>query len=102
MRGFAFLANKKFKVKTMKLGKFKVISQGLALPLSLFPELQDRNIGEDVTEALKITYASEEDTARKTNKVDPNAKYKSMAKRRPKLFANPIIRRIMRYSIGHE
>lgn len=62
---FAFLANKKFKVKTMKLGKFKVISQGLALPLSLFPELQDRNIGDDVTEALKITYASEEDTARK-------------------------------------
>lgn len=99
---FAFLANKKFKVKTMKLGKFKVISQGLALPLSLFPELHDRNIGDDVTEALKITYASEEDTARKTNKVDPNAKYKSMAKRRPKLFANPIVRRIMRYSIGRK
>ena len=99
---FAFLANKKFKVKTMKLGKFKVISQGLALPLSLFPELQDKNIGDDVTEALKITYASEEDAARKTNKVDPNAKYKSMAKRRPKLFANPIVRRIMRYSIGRK
>lgn len=99
---FAFLANKKFKVKTMKLGKFKVISQGLALPLSLFPELQDRNIGDDVTEALKITYASEEDAARKTNKVDPNAKYKLMAKRRPKLFANPIVRRIMRYSIGRK
>ena len=99
---FAFLANKKFKVKTMKLGKFKVISQGLALPLSLFPELQDRNIGDDVTEALKITYASEEDAARKTNKIDPNAKYKSMAKRRPKLFANPIVRRIMRYSIGRK
>lgn len=99
---FAFLANKKFKVKTMKLGKFKVISQGLALPLSLFPELQDKNIGDNVTEALKITYASEEDAARKTNKVDPNAKYKSMAKRRPKLFANPIVRRIMRYSIGRK
>ena len=55
---FAFLVNKKFKVKTMQLGKFKVISQGLALPLSLFPELQDKNIGDDVTEALKITYAS--------------------------------------------
>lgn len=99
---FAFLANKKFKVKTMKLGKFKVISQGLALPLSLFPELQDKNIGDDVTEALKITYASEEDAARKTNKVDPNAKYKSMAKRRPKLFTNPIVRRIMRYGIGRK
>ena len=99
---FAFLANKKFKVKTMKLGKFKVISQGLALPLTLFPELQDKNIGDDVTEVLKITYASEEDAARKTNKVDPNAKYKSMAKRRSKLFANPIVRRIMRYSIGRK
>lgn len=99
---FAFLANKKFKVKTMKLGKFKVISQGLALPLSLFPELQDKNIGDDVTEALKITYASEEDAVRKTNKVDPNAKYKSMAKRRPKLFTNPIVRRIMRYGIGRK
>lgn len=99
---FAFLSNKKFKVKTMRLGKFKVISQGLALPLSLFPELQDRNIGDDVTEALKITYASEEDAARKTNKVDPNAKYKSMAKRRPKLFTNPIVRRIMRYGIGRK
>ena len=99
---FAFLANKKFKVKTMKLGKFKVISQGLALPLSLFPELQDKKIGDDVTEALKITYASEEDVARKTNKVDPNAKYKSMARRRPKIFSNPIVRMIMRYSIGRK
>ena len=99
---FSFLANKKFKVKTMKLGKFKVISQGLALPLSLFPELQDKKIGDDVTEVLKITYASEEDAARKTNKVDPNAKYKSMAKRRLKLFSNPIVRMIMRYSIGRK
>lgn len=97
---FSFLENKHYKIKTQKM--CKVYSQGLALPLSLFPELQDRNIGDDVTEALKITYASEEDTARKTNKVDPNAKYKSMAKRRPKLFANPIIRRIMRYSIGRK
>lgn len=99
---FAFLANKKFKVKTMKLGKFKVISQGLALPLSLFPELQDKKIGDDVTEALKITYASEEDAVRKTNKIDPNAKYKSMAQRKPKIFAHPLVRKIMRYSIGRK
>lgn len=97
---FSFLENKHYKIKTQKM--CKVYSQGLALPLSLFPELQDRNIGDDVTEALKITYASEEDAARKTNKVDPNAKYKLMAKRRPKLFANPIVRRIMRYSIGRK
>ena len=51
---FEFLANKKYKVKTMKLGKFKVISQGLALPLSLFPELDGKNIGDDVSKDLKI------------------------------------------------
>lgn len=99
---FAFLSNKKFKIKTMKLGKFKVISQGLALPLTLFPELQNKKIGENVTEMLKITYASEEDAVRKTTKIDPEAKYKAMARRRPKLFANPIIRKIMKYSLGRK
>lgn len=97
---FAFLANKKFKVKTMKLGKFKVISQGLALPLSLFPELQDKKIGDDVTEALKITYASEEDAARKTNKVDPNAKYKSMAARHKNLAKKKWFRWLMKCNWG--
>lgn len=52
---FAFLATKHYKVKTMKLGKFKVISQGLALPITLFPELTDRAIGTDVTNELKIS-----------------------------------------------
>lgn len=50
---FAFLAAKHYKVKTMKLGKFKVISQGLALPVTLFPELVNKNIGDDVTNELK-------------------------------------------------
>ena len=66
---FEFLANKKYKVKTMKLGKFKVISQGLALPLSLFPELDGKNIGDDVSKDLKITYSSEEDVKRKSNSI---------------------------------
>ena len=34
---FEFLANKNYKVKTMRLGKFKVISQGLAMPIEEFP-----------------------------------------------------------------
>ena len=82
---FEFLANKKYKVKTMKLGKFKVISQGLALPLSLFPELDGKNIGDDVSKDLKITYSSEEDIKRKSNSIDPNAKFKSMAARHKNL-----------------
>lgn len=99
---FAFLANKKFKVKTMKLGKFNVISQGLALPITIFPELENKNIGDDVTNELKITYASEDDAARKSNKIDPNAKYNAMANRRPKLFSKPIVRKIMKYSFGRK
>lgn len=99
---FAFLAAKHYKVKTMKLGKFKVISQGLALPISLFPELSDKTIGLDVTENLKITYSCEEDIKRKSNNVDPDAKYKSMAQRHKKLFRRPLVRKIMRYKFGRK
>lgn len=51
---FEFLRDRKFRVKTIKLrGQ---ISQGLALPLSSFPELSpDIEIGTDVTEQLGIT-----------------------------------------------
>ena len=97
---FSFLASKKYKVKTMKLGKFNVVSQGLALPLSLFSELGDLDCGADVTEKLHITYYSQDDIARKTNKVNPDAKYKSMAARHPKLFKNPIIRKMMKNKFG--
>lgn len=99
---FAFLETKHYKIKTMKLGKFKCFSQGLALPLTLFPELSDRKLGDDVTKELRITYSSEEDRKRKSNKVDPNAKYKAMAARRKEFFSKPIIRKIMRYNIGRK
>lgn len=99
---FAFLATKHYKVKTMKLGKFKVISQGLALPISLFPELSDKAIGSDVTESLKITYSCEEDIKRKSNNIDSNAKYKSMAQRHKKFFSRPLVRKIMRYKFGRK
>lgn len=99
---FAFLAAKHYKVKTMKLGKFKVISQGLALPISLFPELSDKVIGSDVTENLNITYSCEEDVKRKSNNVDSDAKYKSMAQRHKKLFSRPFVRKIMRYKLGRK
>ena len=99
---FAFLATKHYKVKTMKLGKFKVISQGLALPISLFPELSDKVIGSDVTENLNITYSCEEDIKRKSNSVDPDAKYKSMIQRRKKFFSKPFVQKIMRYKFGRK
>lgn len=50
-----FLRPKKFHIKTMKLGKFGVISQGLALPVSILdPEISVVE-GIDVTEALGVT-----------------------------------------------
>lgn len=99
---FEFLAAKHYKVKTMKLGKFKVISQGLALPIALFPELSGKSIGSDVTDDLKITYSSEEDIKRKSNKVDSEVKYKAMANRHQKLFKKPLVRKIMRYKLGRK
>lgn len=97
---FEFLVNKKYKVKTMKLGKFKVISQGLALPLSLFPELDGKNIGDDVSKDLKITYSSEEDVKRKSNSIDPNAKFKSMAARHKNLAKKKWFRWLMKREWG--
>lgn len=97
---FAFLESKHYKVKTMKLGKFNVISQGLALPVSLFPELSNKKIGDGVTKELKITYSSLDDIQRKSSGVNKEDKYKSMAQRHQKLFSKPIIRNIMKHKLG--
>lgn len=97
---FEFLASKHYKIKTMRLGKFNCFSQGLALPLSLFPELSDKKIGDDVTKELKITYSSLDDIQRKSNGANKEDKYKAMANRKPQLFKKQIVRKIMKYKLG--
>ena len=94
---FAFLANKHFKVKTYKLNKFGVVSQGLALPITSFPELT-AEIDTDVTEALGITYAVKEDNARKSN-ITPMHVLKT---RKPALFKKPFIKWLMKYKWGQK
>lgn len=79
---FAFLEKRNYKIKTQRM--CKVISQGLLMPLSLFPELGDLDVNTDVTDLLKVTYSVEEDNVRKNG--DPDAKYKSMAARHKKIF----------------
>ena len=96
---FAFLEKRNYKIKTQKM--CKVISQGLLMPLTLFPELGDADINTDVTDILKVTYAVEEDNARKGN-GDPNAKYKSMAARHKKIFQKKWARWMMRRSWGRK
>ena len=98
---FEFLRAKGFKVKTMKLGKFNCISQGLAMPQSAFKELAGLSEGTDVTDILGIKYSVQEDKARKGN-GDPNAKYKSMAARHQKIFKKKWARWMMRRSWGRK
>ena len=97
-----FMASKKYKVKTMKLGKFKVISQGLALPISAFDVEIPNEEGVDVTELLGVTYSVEEDNARKSNKVNKDKKYQSMAARNAKLFKKKPFRWLMRREWGRK
>lgn len=105
-----FLASKHYKVKTMKLGKFKVISQGLALPISAFGwELttsgqfagdvpiivtKDKTStyfseGDFLTKYLGVTYSVAEDNKRKAPSAD---KYKKMAQRHPAIFQKSFIK----------
>ena len=96
----AFMEKRNYKVKTMKLGKFKVISQGLALPISAFVGIEIPNEEKiDVTELLGVTYSVEEDNKRKANSID---KYKAMAARHSKLFKNKFIKSIMKTEIGRK
>lgn len=91
-----FLRPKHFKIKTMKLGKFKVISQGIALPLSTFDVDIPQEEGKDVTKLLGVKYSVAEDNFRKSE-ID---KYKAMAQRRPDVFKKPWARRMMKNPIG--
>lgn len=83
---FAFMEPKKYRVKTQKM--CKVVSQGLLLPLTEFPELNNFNVGDDVTKILGVTYYVKEDNERKAKGENPNAKYNRMAAQHPKLAKN--------------
>ena len=95
---FAFLENKKYKVKTQRM--CKVYSQGLIMPLTLFPELGDVEVGTDLTDKLGITYAVEEDNKRKSN--NSGDKYKSMSQRHKNLFKKKPFRWLMRREWGRK
>ena len=96
---FEFLRNKSFKVKTMKLGKFGVISQGLALSVSMFKELNGLSENTDVTKLLGIKYAVEEDNVRKSDGVNFDAKFSSMKSRHKVFFSNSIVKKLMKHKL---
>ena len=95
---FAFLEKRDYRIKTIKM--CKVYSQGLLIPLSTFPELGDLDVNTDVTDALKVVYYVPEDNQRKSNSVDPMAKYCSMAARHAKLARKKWFRWLMKRDWG--
>lgn len=95
----AFMESKHYKVKTMKLNKFHVVSQGLALPFEAFGWMADAHKeGDFLTKELGVTYADPVDNVRKSNVIGD--KYKKMAARHPKLFQNPVIKRLYKTKWG--
>lgn len=91
-----FLRPKHFKIKTMKLSKFNVISQGIALPLSIFDCEIPQEEGKNVTNLLNIRYSKAEDNARKTT----YDQYQAMMSRRKDIFKHQWAKTIMKYEIG--
>ena len=95
---FMFLEPKHFKIKTQKYFKGTVISQGLLMGFEdLGWEKDAYKLGDFLTQKLKVTYAVEEDNARKASSVD---KYKKMAQRHGKLFSHQPFRWLMRRTWG--
>ncbi len=96
---FAFLDKRHYKIKTQKM--CKVVSQGLLMPLKLFPELGDAEVNTDVTDILKVTYSADDDNVRK-NKPNPDAKYNSMAARHKNIFKQKWARWLMKRAWGRK
>ena len=95
---FMFLEPKHFKIKTQKYFKGTVISQGLLMSFEDFGWEKDAyKLGDFLTQKLKVTYAVEEDNARKASSAD---KYKKMAQRHGKLFSHQPFRWLMRRTLG--
>ena len=97
---FAFLEKRNYKVKTLKM--CKVFSQGLLMPIALFPEIKTTEVHTDVTDLLGVKYAVDEDNERKAAKVNKDKKYQSMAARHAKLFKKPFFRWLMRREWGRK
>ena len=95
---FAFLESRKYHVKTIKM--CKVYSQGLLMPLSMFPELGDAEIGTNVTEKLGVTYYEPEDNVRKAKLRA--SKYTRMTLSHPKLFKFRFVRWLSERKFGRK
>lgn len=91
---FAFLEKKHYKIKTMKMRG--TISQGIVFPMSILHSDKEFNIGDDVTDLLKITQIEDEVPA--TKSVSREQREKQFKAKHKKFFSNSVVKRFMRYS----
>lgn len=95
-----FLRPRKFKVKSYKLNKFGVVSQGLLMPMDILPQTKKFKVGDDVTKVLGVKYYVAEDNDRKAKNGNPNEKYNRMVAKHPKLAKKKWFRWLMRSMWG--
>ena len=95
---FAFCEKYNYRVKTQKYCKGTRISQGLLMPLSSFPQLKNKQVGDFVTKELNITYYDPMDLKRKSDcpsKRNFNSFYK-------KLMKYKVFRNIAKTKVGND
>ena len=94
---FAFMEKRKYIVKTQKM--CKVVSQGLVLRLSEFPELKGCKEGDFVTDKLHVE-KYDPDAASENKRSKPESKVSDFQRamdRHQKFFRNPIVKYLMKY-----
>lgn len=91
---FSFMEKRKYRVKTIKI--CGVLSQGLVLPLSDFPEFKTAKVGDFVTDKLGVKlYESDNKEMKPQSKADAFQK----AKDRHKVFFNfPPVKFMLRFN----
>lgn len=92
---YEFLASKKFRVKTYKLNKFGVISQGLILPLEKLGLSQDLELLTDLTEQLNVKLAIVE-KGKQSFEQSKEQKEKNYMNKHKKFFSNKLVQRLMK------
>ena len=91
---FSFMEKKKYRVKTIKI--CGVLSQGLVLPLTDFPEFRKYKLGEFVTEKLKVKlYEPEVKNPQVRTRVTP---LQRALDQHPRLAKFPLVKFLLRFN----
>ncbi len=94
---FAFCEKYKYRVKVQKYCKGTRISEGLLMPLSAFPNLKDKEVGDFVTKELNVVYYDPIDNIRK-GKNETKRSFKPFYK---KLMKFKVCRMFAKTKIGN-